>query len=271
MDRTPAVGAGEVVSGGNLTEFNDLEARARQGDPAARYRLGLALLDGDGMQKNAALGMRWLLAAVGAGQADARYEAACRYALGKDVAQDTARYHSMLIEGARQDHVKSLNHLAMLLQHGAGFDRNEAIAARIYEYVVVRFGDAAAAHSLGIAMAKGLGVPADHQMALELMEYALGAGCDEAMYSLGLLRLSAPGLKDVVEAVKWGTLSIRHTPEGGGAKLLDVLAKLCTPEQSEEGRRRADAWRRAPKGLTVMRVGAHVNPVHALEFTWTPQ
>jgi len=247
-----------------------LQKAAAAGDASAGHRLGLALLGGDGVERDPELGMSWLVRAAEAGNADARYEAACRYALGKEAPLDTERYHHMLIAGAKEGHVRSLNHLAMLMQHGAGFDRNEALAARIYEYVLARFGDAAAAHSLGIATTKGLGVPVDHEMALELMEYAVGAGLDDALYSVGLLRLSAPGVKDLVESVKWAALSAARLPEGSGPKLLEVLGKLCTPEQLEEGRRRAAEWRRVPKGLTLMRVGELVNPVDAVEFTWTP-
>ena len=108
-------------------------------------------------------------------------------------------------------------------------------------------------------------------MALELLEYAVAGGQDDALYNLGLLRLSAPAVKDLVEAVKWGTLAVKHDATGGGVKLLEVLAGLCSPQQMEEGRARAAAWQRVPRGLTVMKVGEAVNPVDRMQFTFEAQ
>ena len=65
------------------------------------------------------------------------------------------RTSQLLIAGVREEHVPSLNHMAMLMQHGAGFDRNEALAARIYEYTFFKLNSLDAANSLGIMYVKG--------------------------------------------------------------------------------------------------------------------
>ena len=247
-----------------------LEKAAEAGEASAQFRLAKLLLEGDGVAQDIPEGLRWLRLATEAGHADARFELCCRYALGKDVEQNNEKSSQLLIAGVREEHVPSLNHMAMLMQHGAGFDRNEALAARIYEYTFFKLNSLDAANSLGIMYVKGIGVPVDQEMAMELFEYAIAAGKNESMYSLGLLRLSAPAVKDLVEAVKWGTLCVQHAPESNGAKLLEVLAGLCTPEQMEEGRSRAAAWKRVPKGMTVARSGELVNPLARVEFTFSP-
>ena len=244
-----------------------LEKAAQTGEVSAQYRLAMLLLKGDGVERNAEEGMRWLLLATEAGHSDARFEASCRYALGTDVATDSARSLQLLIAGVEQEHVPSLNHIAMLIQNGAWLDRDETLAARIYQYAFFKLNSLDAADSLGIAYSKGIGFVADHDQALQLFEYAVYAGRNESMYSVGLLRLSAPAVKDLVEAVKWGALSVQYCPEGNGQKLLGVLGGLCTAQQLEEGRARAANWKRVPRGMTVLTQGELVNPLAGRKFT----
>lgn len=247
-----------------------LEKAAKAGEALAQFRLAKLLLEGDGVGQNIPEGLRWLQLATQAGQGDARFELCCRYALGKDVEKSNEKSHQLLIAGVREEHVPSLNHMAMLMQHCAGFERNETLAARIYEYTFFKLNSLDAADSLGVMYVKGIGVPVDHEMAMELFEYAIAAGKNESMYSLGLLRLSTPSVKDLVEAVKWGTLCLQHAPESNGAKLLEVLGGLCTPQELEEGRSHAAAWKRVPRGMTVARAGELRNPLAGAEFSFSP-
>ena len=158
-----------------------------------------------------------------------------------------------LFKSASQNHVPAQLALGLLLLDdlsSIGAKRNPLQAALWLEKA------AAAGEAL-----------AQHRLGMQLLEYAVAGGQDDALYNLGLLRLSAPAVKDLVEADKWGTFAVKHDPAGGGVKLLEVLAGLCSPQRWKKAARAA-SWQRVPRGLTVMKVGEAVKPVDRMQFTF---
>ena len=250
--------------------FAWLSKAAQAGNAAAQYRLGMMLLDGDGTEKNARAGIDWLDRATLGGNADAQFALGYRLVTGQDVAQDAGRGHQCLLEASKQDHGDAMYHLGMLLEHGAGFDApNVPLAARLYTRAVAKHSHLAAAHDLAILYAKGSGVERDMALAKELLEYAISAGDDKSMYDLGLLLMQKSQHQDLPAAVMWATLAVKHNPASAGARLLEALAKIAAPEQIDEGRRRAAAWQRTPKGITIVTLDGGGNQFANLSFSST--
>jgi hypothetical protein len=247
--------------------FAWLTKAANAGNAAAQHRLGLMLLAGDGTEKNARAGIDWLERAALENNADAQFALGYRLVTGQDVEKDTARGHQCLLMATQQDHGDAMYHLGLLLEHGAGFDApNVPLAARMYTRAVAKHGHRVAAHDLAILHATGRGVERDMELAEELLEYSISAGEDKSMYDLGLLLTHDGPQQDLPAAVMWATLAVKHNPASAGTRLLQALAKIATPAQIAEGRQRADAWRRTPKGLTILTVGGDANEFANLSF-----
>lgn len=85
-------------------------------------------------------------------------------------------------------------------------------------------------------------------MALELFEYAVSLGNDDAMFSAGLIHAQMPG-GDPLTALVWGLLSERYCPQGQGRALVERMSARLTPEDIAEAQRRAAAWKRADKTM----------------------
>ena len=84
-------------------------------------------------------------------------------------------------------------------------------------------------------------------MALELFEYAVSLGNDDALFSAGLA-LATLDNPDLVGASTYARVSQRLQPEGKGALLLEKLAPLMTDGQRDESLAAAEAWRRPSYG-----------------------
>ncbi|MCE9638616.1 MAG: sel1 repeat family protein [Betaproteobacteria bacterium] len=247
--------------------FAWLTKAANAGNAVAQYRLGMMLLAGDGIDKDARAGIAWLERAALGNNADAQFALGYRLVTGQDVAQDTGRGHQCLLMAAKQDHGDALYHLGLLLEHGAGFDApSVGLAARMYPRAVAKHGHRVAAHDLAILHAKGSGVERDMELAKELLEYSISLGEDRSMYDLGLVLMQNGPQQDLPAAVMWATLAVRQNPASAGAKLLQVLAGIATPEQIAEGEQRAGVWQRQPKGITIMTVGGGENEFQNLSF-----
>ncbi len=248
--------------------FAWLTKAAQAGNATAQYRLAMLLLDGDGVDKNARAGIEQLEYAALADHADAQFALGYRLIMGQDIGQDVGRGHQCLLAAVQQDHGDAMYHLGKLLEHGAGFDAPDVpLAARMYTRAVAKHSHLAAAHDLAILYATGRGVERDMPLAKELLEYAISAGDDKSMYDLGLLLMQPGPLQDLAAAVMWATLAVKHNPASAGARLLESLGKMATPGQIADGEQRADAWRREPKGITLVTFGDAANEFAGLSFT----
>lgn len=191
---------------------------AQAGNLDAQCRLGLLLLDGDGVAGDAAAGIRWLECAAIENNAGAQYALGYRLVTGQGMEADRVRGMQHLLAAARQDHADAMFHFAMLVEHGIGLDAADpALAARMYNRAVIMHGHAGAAQNFGIMHVTGKGVERDVLLAKTLLEFAIGAGVEAAMFDLGLWLMREEELRDCATAAMWATLSLQYCADGKGA------------------------------------------------------
>ena len=214
---------------------------AEAGDPEAMFQLGVSLHTGRGASPqpevarklfrkaaeqghgeamvNFAVGLfdedpetatEWILRSAEQGCAAGLYEAGQAYRLGRGVPADMQKAFECYRAAAHQDHPYALFSLGICYEHGTGTLANLAAAEQCYQHAASK-GHGGAAHNLGVMYVQGKGVEMDRSLAKELFEYAIACGEDDAMFSLGLALAQEEQNED---AWMWGTLSVRHRPQG---------------------------------------------------------
>ena len=156
---------------------------ADQDDEMGLCNLGVLLLQGKGVAKDAAQGIALLTRAAEDGSDFAKYRLAACYERGEEVAQDLQKCVEWYAKAAEQGHGPSINNLA---------DKYE----------------------------KGLGVPQDLQKAFELYSKAAEMDILAAWYSLGCMYADGCGApRDLGQARKWLELAARHDFPDAAARL----------------------------------------------------
>lgn len=224
---------------------------AEQGHAAAQYNVGAMLFQGGIGEPDIAGALDWLGKAAKQDHPEALYKLGLCYQYGNGVEVDELTARDLYRRAAELGHVEGTYSFAWMIEHGImqgtllHQEGNPAIAAGWYSRAASQ-GHPRAANNLGMLYAQGLGVAQEGLEARSLFEYAVSLGEDSAMFNLGLLMYyGAPDLApDLIEAWKWGQLSLRHVPQGNAQKLLDALAKEMTAEQINEAQTRADQWQR---------------------------
>ena len=248
-----------------------LAKAAATGNTEAQCRSGLMLIAGDGVEKDAPAGIALLERAALENHAGAQFAIGYRLCKSEDVGQNLVRGMQYLLAATKLDHADAMFHLGMILERGIGCDAPmPEIAARMYWRALLRLNHYPAANYLGIMYARGTGIERDPQMAKELFEFAIGAGEDEPMFSLGMLLMREREVQDFAAAAMWATLAAERNPAGNGHKLLKALEEMAGPEVVAAGRARAAVWRRVPCGLTVVSRGPDVNEFAGLSLAEEP-
>lgn len=100
-------------------------------------------------------------------------------------------------------------------------------------------GDPTAQYTLAERYYDGLGLPRDHARAFDWFLRAAQQGHSRAQTNVGIMLFLGRGTTpDPVEAVKWLTLACRQD-DSKARNTLDRIQAQVTPEQFEQGRRRA--------------------------------
>ena len=122
-------------------------------------------------------------------------------------------------------------------------EADEAYSAEQYEKAAALYrkdaelGVIVAQVNLAFLYMDGLGVARDFQQAAAWFLRAAEQGSTEAQQNLGALYQQGNGVaRDLVEADKWYTIA-------GAADDAAALEQQMTPEQTQDARKRADAWR----------------------------
>ena len=110
-------------------------------------------------------------------------------------------------------------------------------------------GHAEAQVSLGFMYATGRGVPEDDAQAVAWYREAADQGHAGAQFNLGVMYSNGEGApQDYVEAHKWRSLAasrVTGDEQKQYAEARDALAKVMTPEQLGEAKKRAADWQAA--------------------------
>ncbi len=201
--------------------FDQLKARAKQGDAEAQFQLGAYYHDGFGLPPDYQTAAFWFGKAADQGHAGAEY------ALGK---------MQMNAEGMLPDEAQAAHWIRKAADQGYAPAQDE----------------------LALMYADGNGVMQDRQEAIRWATKAAEQGFVDAQFHLGsLLSSNAPsgGPSDRVAAGVWLSLAASQGHQES-EELFDSLKPQLTPAQIEEINRRVQAWKRqhpAPGEETLKR------------------
>lgn len=208
---TEAVNAGSVQAAVSLARLYEreiqnptealrlYEAAAERGRPDAMERLA-------GMYFGAALnenGLRWLRAAVEAGNLDATAYLAQRHEFGELVPRNPREAFRLNLIAAEKGRTWSALHVAEAYHDGHGVERDFAKAARWFQVAAddPKFSmNFFAKYGLAFMYLDGRGVPQDIARALQLLRESSAGRDAEAMELLGTLELLAMGTPANAEA-----------------------------------------------------------------------
>lgn len=172
-----------------------------------------------------------------AGDAQAQASLAWMYFSGEQVAKDLAEAAKWYRKAADQNDPVAQFNLGSMFAKGLGVERSEKEAAVWYRRAA-ELGHAAAQANLGVLYANGEGVAKDDAEAVKWYRKAAGQGSSQGQLNLGVMYVSGRGVeRDLVEAYKYWSLAAGQG-EKEAAGLMEVVAKLLTPEQLAEARRR---------------------------------
>lgn len=193
-----------------LMRINELTHRAESGDAKAQYEFAVKLMNGNGIGKNEAEGVKWLRKAADQGDLNALHDMGVAYFNGLGVVADK-------VEGARW-----------------------------YRLAAER-GNEQAQYDYAICLANGFGVAKDMDQAFFWFKKAAELGRANAMYNVGICYGNGYGVKkDVDEAMKWfrkaadaGDEDARKVVEPKiytGKDAIDMFHKMCEEwDEKREG------------------------------------
>jgi TPR repeat protein len=186
-------------------DFNQIKAKAEQGDAAAQNLVGEMYAKGEGVRPDYDQAVKWYR------------------------------------QAAEQGNAAAENNLAMLFEAGQGVPHNEAEAAKWYRRAAQR-GNANAQYNLGSMYGGGRGVMQDSVEAAKWYLKAAEQGDGLAQYNLGQRYELGKGVpKDPAEAFKWHSLAAAQGFEDA-AKARDALKRKMNRDQLAEGQRRLGAF-----------------------------
>ncbi|MBM3490084.1 MAG: sel1 repeat family protein [Alphaproteobacteria bacterium] len=172
-----------------LREFRqDAEAGMAQ----AQYRLGLMLLDGEGVAADGAAAAGWLGRAAEQGHDDAMRVLGIIYEEGRLGAADPARAVAWYRVAAERGNARAQRNLATHYALGQGVARDFVQAAHWYRLAAAA-GNAKAKRNLAYLLLFGQGVTRDPARAAALFAEAAAGGVDKADYDLGFMYYNGAG------------------------------------------------------------------------------
>lgn len=183
--------------------------------------------------------------AAEAGDADAQFSLALRYAAGLGVPQDAARAAEWCRRAAEQGHVDSQFNLGQAYARGDGVPHDAARGAAWLRKAADQ-GHADAQTTLGVMYSRGHGVSKDFGQAAALHREAAEQGNCRGQLNLGLAYNKGEGVpQDYIKAHSWISLAAARSPADGQekcARVRDEIGAKLTPQQVAEAQMLAREW-----------------------------
>jgi localization factor PodJL len=204
----------------------------------------------------AAIGGKALIAAAQAGDPDAAYEVAVRFAQSRNAA-DLAKSAAWLDRAAQTGLAPAQFRLGSMYEKGQGVRKDVAEARRLYVAAAEK-GHAKAMHNLAVLYAHGINGAPDYAAAVEWFRKAAAYGTIDSQYNLGILYARGTGIeRDLVESYKWFVLASKGGDKDAAHK-RDEVGKALDPKQIEAAKAAADAFVTMPQPdeATVVRTPA---------------
>ncbi len=221
---------------GRAEALRILERAANLGSSRAQRELGLELLKD---WRKAPEGFQWMMEAARAGDAEAQFEAArcCRAGKGADTDPGTAL--GLFWGAAEQGHTEAQYQLGFMLDRGLGVDDAQPAEASVWFWRAIQKGHPEAAFSLAALLEQGRGVPQDLERALQLYEYAISLGNEQALLGAAM---TCARMNRVVHALAWATLAVDRCRKKKPAQhLIDRITPVMSVQQQCEAAAEAAA------------------------------
>jgi localization factor PodJL len=203
-----------------------------------------------------AIGGKALTAAAQAGDPDAAYEVAVRFAQSRNAA-DLAKSAAWLDRAAQTGLAPAQFRLGSMYEKGQGVRKDLAEARHLYVAAAEK-GHAKAMHNLAVLYTRGINGAPDYGAAVEWFRKAAAYGTVDSQYNLGILYARGTGIdRDLVESYKWFILASKGGDKDAAHK-RDEVAKALDPKQIEAAKAAADAFVAMPQPdeATVVRTPA---------------
>lgn len=176
---------------------------AEQGNAKAQFQYGVLLYDGDGVVKDMAEGMQWLRKAAGQGIVEAQFNLSI--ALGEDGGNEANKAEALMWtrRAAEQGLARAQYDLAVALDRGEGLPENQKESVAWYRKAAEQ-GMVQAQYCLASALRRGVGVAEDKAEAVAWYRKAAEQGYADAQCNLGVALYNGEGAaKDAKEGLKW--------------------------------------------------------------------
>ncbi len=174
----------------SANEIDDLIDQANAGNAEAQFKLGESYAQGEGIDKNTNLGIRWMIKAANSDhQSDHQFELGERFSRGEIIPKDENKafyWHNKAAHGGDLD---SQHFIAMMYQEGEFVDKNIELAIKWF-LLSAHQGKIDAYYQLGNIYLNGSGVEKDKIKALKYFRLARDKGHEEAISLLQELELS---------------------------------------------------------------------------------
>jgi TPR repeat protein len=223
-----------------------LEQAARRGILMAQYRLGLMYAQGDGMDRDLSLALRWLRAAAPHYAPAVEPLQKVRYELRTAYTDEFDRTWT----SAQAGDALSMFKLALMFEEGVGTVPNHTRALEwLQKAAHANVADAQA--RLGTLYFTGEQLPQDFQQAEHWLTQAASLGEPVSMALLGTLYRDAKGVKrNVITAMQWFILSAYHGNTQALSSLDELVRWHSTPIQQEAAQHAALMWLLQQRGIS---------------------
>ncbi|MBY0355049.1 MAG: hypothetical protein K2Q12_04880 [Rickettsiales bacterium] len=163
--------------------FQWLSKAAAAGNSASMRTLSKLYMKGIGVEKDTEVATQWLQKAADAGNIGAMVDLADAYVVGTGVAQDKKRARELYLAAAEKGSFKAMRETGLLFLRGAKAQRNEKEGIR-WLTEAAEGGDVHAMEELGRSYAAGFGVEESPKKALYWWKLAANAGSRDAKKQL---------------------------------------------------------------------------------------
>jgi localization factor PodJL len=232
-------------------------AEGREGAAPPMRNVLLQGRDGDGASQHAApdltatplpptIGGKGLVAAANAGDPNASYEIAMRFAQGRNTTQDLAMAAAWLERAARSGLAPAQFRLATMYEKGLGVQKDLTQARSLYIAAAVK-GHAKAMHNLAVLYARGIDGEPDYAPASQWFRQAAVHGVVDSQYNLAILYARGLGVeRNFAESYKWLALAAKGGDKDAARKRDEVATRL-DPKQLESAKLNAESFVAVPQ------------------------
>jgi localization factor PodJL len=189
-----------------------------------------------------AIGPQKLITAASAGNADAEFEVATRYAEGANVPADLAKAAVWYAKAADGGNAIAQYRLASLYERGQGVTKNLVSAVNWYQRAADQ-GNVNAMHNLAVLLSEGADSGPDHAKALQWFLAAANYGVRDSQYNLGVIYARGLGSEqDLGQSYKWFAIAAAQG-DADAATRRDEVGKAMSADDLAKARAAVTAWR----------------------------